>query len=330
MKALVTGATGFVGSHIVDYLIEKGFDINCTVRKTSNLRWLEGKPVKTFVSSLGDKDSLAQAAREVDYVVHAAGLTGARNYEEFLRANRDGARNLLEATLENSPKLKRFIFVSSQTVAGPAKSLDKPVTEDMPPNPLTSYGKSKLAAEKEVLKFADKLPVTIVRPPAVFGPRDTAIFPVFQMVGKGVGTLIGLRKKFLNLIYPDDLSEGTFLAMTSKKSIGEIYFIASEEIYNWDQLIELMRLSAGRRFVLKLKMPHFAVLGAGGLSQFFGKFAPKPPVFNFEKAVDFIQDYWICSPQKAVEQLGYRQKISIEEAVDRTIDWYKKNNWMKA
>lgn len=329
MKALVTGATGFVGSHLADKLSDEGFEIRCTVRKNSNLQWLENKGYELIVASLNDKDVLKEAVKDVDNVFHVAGLTFAKNEDEFMHGNRDGTKNLIEAVYEANPKLKRFVFVSSQTVAGPAKSFDKPVTEDMPANPLTAYARSKKAAEDVVLSYKDKLPITITRAPAVYGPRDTAIFAVFQTVNMGIGTLMGLQKKYISLINALDLASGIIQAAKSEKSIGEIYFITSNEFYTWDYLIDEIKNALGKKNVFKIRLPHFVVLTVAGISEFFGKFSSKPPVFNYEKGIDFIQDYWICSPEKAKRDLNYSQQISADNGLKMTVEWYKEKKWLK-
>jgi len=328
MVALVTGGSGFIGSHVVDLLIQKGFTVRCIVRKTSNLQWLTNKPVELFEVSLFDKAGLSRALKDVDYVFHIAGLTFARNFDEFLKGNRDVTRNIIESVFENSISLKRFLFVSSLTAVGPSKSLNEPVTEETACNPLTAYGKSKKLAEDELLKFKNDIPITIVRAPAVYGPRETAIYSVFKTVKAGLATMVGLKPKYLSLIHSEDLSRGIVESAFSDASVGETYFISSEKFYTWDYLIPLMSRMLNKKFVLKVKLPHFLVLTIAGLSEFFGKFSKKPPVFNYEKGIDFIQDYWICSIDKAKKDFGFKQKVSIEEGMKNTVDWYKKNKWL--
>ncbi|MFP4368912.1 MAG: NAD-dependent epimerase/dehydratase family protein [Candidatus Kapaibacterium sp.] len=327
-KAVVTGATGFIGSHVADKLLERGYEVICTVRKSSNLRWLKDKPIKTVEASLDDKESLKKAVEGADYIFHVAGLTFARNDDEFMRGNRDATKNLLEAAMEKAPDLKRFLFVSSQTVTGPSTALDKPVDETTVCKPLTAYGRSKKAAEEEVLKMKDLIPITVVRAPAVFGPRDTAIFDVFKSVRKGIGPLIGSKPKYISLIHSDDLVRGIIDAAESDKTIGGIYFVSSGEFYTWERLIDLIGKSFGNTKVLKLRLPHPLVLTAAGLSEFFGRFSTKPPVFNYEKGIDFIQDYWICSIEKSKRDFGFEQKVSIEEGIENTCKWYLDNKWL--
>ncbi len=328
MKALVTGATGFIGSHTADMLLEKGFDVHCTIRKTSNLRWLKDKPFKLHEASFSEIESLKKAAEGADYIFHVAGATFARNFEDFLRSNRDGTKNLLEAAKQTAPDLKRFLFISSQTVAGPSQSLEKPKVETDACFPITSYGKSKKAAEDEVLKYKDIMPVTIVRPPAVIGPRDTAIFPLFKAVKGGLATLIGIKPKYLSLIHSHDVARGAIEAALSDNTKGKIYFLSSEKFYTWDEIMDMIKNSVGRKKVFKLKIPHFIVLSAGGMTEFLGKLSTKPPIFNYEKAQDFIQQYWTCSVEAAKNDFGYRQMMPMEQAIEDTVKWYIDNKWM--
>ena len=328
MKVLVTGATGFLGSHIADELLKKGYEVRCTYRKTSNLRWLKDKPFELVEADFFDIESLKKATEGVDYIVHSAGVVAGRNLDDFLRGNRDTTLNLLKAAEATAPNLVRFVHVSSQTAAGPAESLDKPVTEDMTPHPITAYGISKIEAEKAVLSFKDKFNYTIVRPTAIYGPRDVAIFQMFQIAQKGLGTLMGFDKKYLNLIHSDDCSRGIIQAMESDKAINETYFIASEEIYNWPQIINVFKKAFNKKFFITLRIPHFLIYTIGAISEFFGRFAKKPPVFNKDKARDFVQKYWICSIEKSQRDFGFKQQVSLEDGIKQTIDWYKEHGWL--
>jgi nucleoside-diphosphate-sugar epimerase len=326
--ALVTGATGFIGSHIADELYKMGYQVRCTVRKSSNLRWLKDKPYELVDASLNDESSLIKAVEGVDYVFHSAGLTAARDMNEFLEGNRNGTVNLLNAIKKAAPGIKRFVYVSSQTAAGPSKSYEKPVDEMCESKPITSYGKSKKAAEDEVLKFRSELPVTIVRPSAVYGPRDVEIYKIFKTVKMGLGTLVGFNPKYINLIHSDDLVRGIIQSALSEKSVGNTYFLASEEMYTWPQLIGIIQEALGKKFVVKLRLPHFLVLQVAGISGFFGKFSKKPPVFNYEKGIDFIQDYWTCSVERAKKDFGFRQMVPVKEGIENTIKWYRENKWL--
>ena len=327
MKILVTGATGFIGSHTADKLLEKGYTVRCIVRKTSNLRWLEGKNFELVEAALSNQKELEKATENVDYIYHIAGNTSAKNLEEYLQGNCQGTINLMEAALKNAPNLKRFLYVSSQTASGPANSATVPTTENMPMNPITDYGRSKKAAEEAVNSYSEKLPITIVRPPAVYGPRDTEIFDIFKMAKMGLNAYMGFNKKMLSLVHSEDLCEGIIAAAESENTVGKTYFVSSDEFYYWKDIYKIMKKCFGKSWTVSIYLPHFLVLTAGAISGFIGKLSPKPPVFNYQKGIDFIQQYWICSTENAAKDFGYKQKISLEKGIEETIKWYKEMGW---
>lgn len=324
--AVVTGGTGFVGSHLVDLLLNKGYEIRCITRKSSDLKWLKDKDVKIFDCGLYNKEALKEVIREADYVYHVAGVVKSKTKEGYFRGNVDTTRTLIEATLESNSNLKRFLVVSSQTVTGP--SLDgKPVNEETECRPITTYGKSKWEEEKLVLSFKDKLPITICRAPAVYGERDTEIFIYFKTFSKGLTTTVGFNEKKLSLIHVLDLVNGFYLAATNEKSKGQIYFISSEEFYTWSQINNITSTIIGKKPIV-IKVPHFLVYSIAAVAQFAAMFSSKPATLNIEKAKDITQQFWICDTSKAINELGYHQNISIEEGIRRTIEWYKKMNWI--
>lgn len=324
--AVVTGGTGFVGSHLVDLLIEKEYEVRCIVRKTSDLKWLNNKDVKIYDCGLYDKSAIKEVIKDADYVYHVAGVVKSKTKEGYFKGNVETTKTLIDAALESEAKLKRFLVVSSQTVTGP--SLDgKPVNEETECKPITTYGKSKLEEEKLVLSYKDKLPVTICRAPAVYGERDTEIFIYFKTFSKGLTTTIGFNEKKLSLIHVLDLVNGFYLAATNEKSIGQIYFISSEEFYTWAQINEITSVIM-RKKPLVIKVPHFVVFTIAAVAQFAAMFSSKPATLNIEKAKDITQRYWICDTSKAIRDLGYQQKISIEEGIERTVNWYKQMKWI--
>lgn len=325
--AVVTGANGFVGSHLVDNLLSKGYEVRCIVRKSSDLKWLNGKDIKIFNCGLFDKAGLREAFENANYIFHVAGIVKSKTKEGYYNGNVETTKNLLEIAFENKSTIKRFLSVSSLTVTGPSLN-GNPVTEITECKPITTYGKSKLEGEKLVLSYKDKLPVTICRAPAVYGERDTEIFIYFNTFNKGITTTIGFNKKELSLIHAVDLVEGFYLAATSEKAIGEIYFIGSEEYYTWQQINSITSKILSKK-PLVIKVPHFLVYTIASIAQFFAMFSSKPATLNIEKAKDITQQYWTCDTSKAKKDLGYRQQISIEVGIKRTCDWYKKEGWIK-
>jgi len=324
--SVVTGGTGFVGSNLVDLLIAKGHIVKCIVRKTSNLRWFENKPVEVFDSGLFDKEKLKNILKDADYLFHVAGVVKAKNETGYFRGNVETTRNLLEIVYEVNPNIKKIVIVSSQTACGPS-TLQKPCNEETTPHPITTYGRSKLAQEELAKSFMDKLPITIVRPPAIYGERDTEIYLVFKTYQKGLMTLIGFNKKELSLIHVKDLVDGIYLAAVSNNSNGEIYFIGSEEIYTWPQIGEAIAKAFGKK-AITLRLPHWLVYTVAAIAQFFAMFSSKAATFNLEKARDFVQEAWTMDVSKAVNDLGFHQNVSLEDGIKRTVDWYKDNNWL--
>lgn len=328
MKALVTGASGFVGSHLCDLLLEKNFEVRCLIRKTSNLRWLENKPFELFNGSLDDIETLNSAVRGMDYIFHVGGLVAARDYQEFLKGNCDGTKNLLDATLANAPNIKRFLFLSSLAAVGPSTSLIEPVNEDSERRPITSYGKSKAAAEEEVIKMMDKLPITVVRPPAVYGPRDYASADLFKVIKTGIGTLIGFTPKYTSIIHVSDLVRGILDAAEADNTIGQIYFVSHNGFFTWNEIARCIQSGLGKKKLILIKIPHPIVLSIAGLSGLIGKITGKPRVFNYEKGIDFIQNYWICSIDKAKKDFGFRPLIELVDGMKQTAIWYKEHGWI--
>ena len=324
--AAVTGANGFVGSHLVDLLLEKNNEVRCITRKTSNLRWLEGKPVKNFDCGLFDKEGLKEALRDVNVLYHVAGVVKAKTMDGDLKGNVESTRNLMDVLLEVNPDIERVVIISSQTACGPS-SEGYTVNEETEPHPLTRYGKSKLAQEKLAMEYSDRLPVTIIRPPAVYGERDTEIYLVFKTYKMGLMTLIGFDKKEVSLIHVKDLVDGLYLAAGSDKAVNQIYFISSKEFYNWKQVGKIIGKYMGRR-ALSINLPHSLVFTIAAVAQFFSMFSSKAATFNIEKAKDFVQKYWTCDITKAETQLGFKPSVSIDDGIKRTIAWYREMKWL--
>ena len=324
--AVITGANGFVGSHLVDLLLEKKYKVRCLVRKTSNMRWLEGKDIEVIDTGLLDKEGLRKAFKDASYIFHVAGVVKSKKSEGYFKGNVDTTRILLETALEFKDSIKRILIVSSLTATGPSLN-GSPVNEETECRPITTYGRSKLAEEKLAQTYMDKLPITICRAPAVYGERDTEILIFFKTFNKGLMTTIGFNKKEISLIHVIDLVNGFYLAAVNDKSKNQIYFISSEKYYTWEEIGKVTSKVIGKTPV-KIKVPHSIVFSIASVAQFFAAFSPNPATLNIEKAKDITQTLWTCDTSKAVNHLNYHQKISIEEGIKRTVDWYKKMKWI--
>jgi dihydroflavonol-4-reductase len=327
MKILITGATGFIGSHLADSLHRGGHTLRAITRKSSDKKWVRDLPIAYSEGEYGDPAFLRTAVADIDMIYHVAGVTKARNREEYFSGNRDVTRNILAAVLDSNPRLKRFVHVSSGAAVGPA-SPGKPVDETTPFHPITTYGVSKMEAEKECLAVMDKVPVTIVRPPAVYGPRDTDVFEFFKTMNMGVQPLIGFREKFVSLIHVSDLVAGIILAGEHRDAAGRTYFISGTEYYNWHQVGEVTAGVMGRK-PIRIKIPEWCVYTIGAFAQFFALFGSRPAVLNLEKVRDIVQDAWTFDGSLASRELGFVEKLSLEEGIRLTLGWYREQGWLK-
>lgn len=326
ITSLVTGTSGFVGSHLVDKLLELNHNVRVIMRKESKLKWIDPTRVEIFNSDYDDVENLRDAVSNVDYVFHVAGVIKAKTKEIYYKGNVEVTQNLLEAVEQFNPSLNRFVFISSQAAAGPSPS-NQPKTEEMECNPVTTYGKSKLEAERVVRNYEAKIPFTIVRPSAVYGPRDPEILLFFQTLKKGIQPMVGFSEKYVSLVHIQDLIDGILLAAFSDKSLNQTYFISSEKGYGWEEIGNISSKIFGKR-VLKLRIPHFMIFTVAAISQFFSYFRKEATILNLEKAREMVQNSWVCSVEKAKRELGYSQKVDLEQGVRETIQWYKENGWL--
>jgi nucleoside-diphosphate-sugar epimerase len=321
MKALLTGPTGFIGSHLAEELLKKGYKVTCLVRKTSSLQWLENLDVTLHLGDCRDRDSLGDAVKGVDYVFHLAGLTKAPKEEDFFEVNVKGTENLLEAVVAGNPSVKRFIYVSSLAAVGPCKE-GAPLTEDTEPRPVSSYGRSKLEAEHAVMKRSSSIPATIIRPPAVYGPRDRDFYLLYRMLNKGIFPYWG--ESYYSLVYIEDLVRGIISAAESKEAEGETFFLADTASYSNIEIARVIADSLGKRPV-RLPLPKGFIRAVAGMGKLFGA---NNCIINVDKVRELGYPRWVCDPAKANRELGFSSQISIDKGLKWTTNWYKIHRWL--
>jgi nucleoside-diphosphate-sugar epimerase len=326
MKVFITGATGFIGSFLAEALIQAGHQVTCLVRKQSNLRWIADLDVECFYGSLNDKNSLIRGLEGADMVYHLAGVTKARNRDEYFNGNFEGTKNLIDAAIQHKKKIKRFILVSSQTAVGPSPTLI-PIDENHPANPVTDYGKSKRAAEEYAISMMKKISLTILRPPAVYGPRDTDILEFFRTVKFGIIPKLGSSDKYLSLIHVKDLVRGIIMAAENEKAIGQIYFLTSPEPYAWDEISKIT-LKILQKKGVNIPIPVSLMKGVAYFSEGISSITKKPALVNRQKVIDMEQDFWTCAPDKARKDLGFECEIGLENGIRETLIWYKEQKWL--
>jgi len=322
--AFITGGTGLVGSHLIELLVTKGFRVRCLIRPTSDTRWLKNLAVDLVHGSLREPDTLVPLLRDVDIIYHVAGVTKAKNERCYFEGNAESTRNLLSAALSSGAPHDRFVLVSSLSAVGPG--LDRaPVDESTPFHPITAYGRSKMKAEEYCREAAAKLPVTVIRPPAVYGPRDRDVYAFFKSIKHGLQPVIG--SKVVSLIHVRDLAEGIFESSRHPAAIGKTYFITNNEQYDWEFVGTLVARALGKK-AIRVRIPIILAYGIGVAAQAASYFSSKPALLNIEKVRDLVQSNWSCSGRRAREDFGFVPKIPIEQGIAETAAWYRKNGWL--
>ncbi len=324
---LITGANGFIGSHLTERLLQDNMKVRCLVRKTSNLQWLKNLETEIVFGDIEDTESLENAVKGVDTIFHLAGRVKAPSEEAFFQANVTGTINLLKAAAKMQPDIKRFVFVSTLEAVGPAFE-SVPHNETIECRPMTPYGASKLAAEEAVKAFYPQLPVTIVRPPVVIGPRDKDGYEIFRLVNQGWKLLLGFKEKYGSFVDVSDLVSGLILSATNEKAVGQTYFIVSDPIVPVSDFENMIAEKLGKK-ALTLRLPVSIAVSAALFNEALYKFTGKETLINWHKVQAMKHAYWICAGDKAEKELGFRPAVKMEEAVAKTANWYREAGWLK-
>jgi nucleoside-diphosphate-sugar epimerase len=327
MRFLVTGGTGFIGSNMVELLLGRGWEVVCPVRNPRVLRNLEGIPAQ--ILSFESLQSEISEGQGFDYVVHVAGATRALDYQGYHSANVEVTRNLLELLAAQDPgkRPKRFVLVSSQAATGPCLEEDSCVVESGPYCPISSYGRSKAAAEQVALSYQDRVPVTVIRPPTVFGPRDVDVLSVFKCAKYGLAPCLAGPDRLVSIIYSKDLVEGILQAALSPKAEGEVYFLANREPVVWREFALLVAKVLGYK-AMAVRIPLFAMKIAALAGDVMAKFKVAAPLLRSEKFEEMKQIAWVCSSEKAYHDLNWTPSTSMEKAIRETGRWYSDHGWL--
>lgn len=325
-KVLVTGGTGFVGSHLVELLLHKGYAVTCLVRDPQKLQWLTGLEVDVATGDCLQPETLDSAVRNVSAVFHVAGLTKARKVRDYYEVNQIGTRNVLEACERSNAKLEKFVLVSSLAAAGPGRD-GKPVKAIDTPQPVSDYGRSKLLAEQEALMYKDRFPVVILRPSAVYGPRDRDMYELFRWAARGITLEISGGKRFLHFCYVGDLARAILLAAEQKTRSGSIYFVAEDRPYSWSEFRQAL-LTTGGVTSLTIKIPYFLAYLIGIASEFGSLFTSRPALTNRQKVREASQRYWTGDLAPIEKELGFKAMYPLEQGLKITWRWYRDHNWL--
>jgi nucleoside-diphosphate-sugar epimerase len=323
-RVLVTGASRFIGSHLVDELLWKGYEVAALIRTNSDLRWLRGKEVEFIQGDLLGKGKLP-SLKGFSYIFHLGGTTEALHRRSVSRSNQKGTKRLIAAA-QKVQGLKRFVYLSSQDAAGPSPP-ERPQTEEDPPSPVSPYGKNKLLGEEAVLNCRDKFPVTILRPCATYGPRDAYLFEYFKIISKGYIPMFGKEPISLSFCYVEDLVQALMLSITRKHPSGEVFFISDGEKYALDFFADVVS-SALQINLRKINIPlwsaRFYAMAADG----WGTVRRRPVSFHRSKSAEARHRNWVCDITKAKKMLGFRPRFRLEAGVKVTLKWYQDKGWL--
>ena len=321
MNAFVTGAAGFIGSHLVEELVKRGDEVTCLARKTTDLKWIEDLDVKIIYGDCEDPDFLLHVPLDFDYIFHLAGITKAHRVEEFFCTNVAGTKNLIQAVASKKPAVKRVVYLSSLAAAGPSRDGNR-LNESTVPHPVSNYGRSKLQGEEIVMSYRDVIPVTIIRPPAVYGPRDKDFHVLFKMLKKGFYPYWG--KCYYSILFVDDLVRGIVKAASAEEARGGTYFLSDGKVYTTDDLVDeiehVLNINA-----VKMRVPKPVLSVLVGFSDRFGK---KASILNRDKIRELSHSHWICDISKAEREIGFIPRVTIKEGLKWTADWYRIHQWL--
>lgn len=326
MRVLVTGATGFIGSFLVEKLLAAGHEVRALLRRTSATHFLPVHRIEAVIGTLQDAASLQPAVAGCDVVFHLAGATRALSMAEFETINAGGTRNLLAACEQANPALQRFLLVSSLAAAGPSRNRDA-VREEDAPAPVSNYGRSKWHAEKITRDYAEKFPITIVRPPVVYGPRDRDVLVLFQQIQRRLAPQLGGAARRFSLIHVYDLVRGILLAASSEAAVGETFFLTNPAPVTWRDFAAAIEAATGKK-AWHVKVPRLTAFPVAAMAEMYARLSRRPALLSFDKVREMREPCWTCSPEKAYRMLGFEARLSLEIGVQATAKWYMENGWL--
>jgi dihydroflavonol-4-reductase len=326
LKVLLTGASGFVGSHILDRLRLQNIDTAVLLRSTSDTKFLQPNLPATEVrfGSVTDASSLAKATDGVTHVIHCAGRTKAVSSSEYYEINHLGTRNVVEALNARVGTIQRLLHISSLAVSGPATP-QNPAKEIETPRPVSDYGKSKLAGESEV-RQRSRVPFTILRPPAVYGPRDTGFLSLFKAVKRHLLPRPNAAQA-LSVVYAQDLAEAVVACLFRPETAGQTYFTASPELVTSRGMAEEIARQM-RRWTIPFPIPAPVLWIVCLLTQFFSQLTRKPALLNLQKYQELRAPGWVCDPSKLQKEIGFACKTGLQQGIAQTLHWYTRERWL--
>ncbi|MBQ7513808.1 MAG: NAD(P)-dependent oxidoreductase [Prevotella sp.] len=331
MKILITGASGFIGSFIVEEALRRGFDTWAAVRKSSSRAFLKDERIHFIELDFSSEIRLTEQlhAHQFDYVVHAAGVTKCLNKDDFFRMNTEGTKNLVRALMALKMPLQRFVYISSLSIMGAIRE-QQPYTEILESDvaqPNTAYGLSKLEAEKWLESLNSQFPYVILRPTGVYGPRERDYFMMAKSIKGHVDFAVGFKQQDITFVYVSDVVQAVFLAL-EKGQIGRKYFLSDGEVYQSSTFSNLIRQELGNPWWIRITAPLWVLRMVTFCGEYIGRLTGKVTALNNDKYHIMRQRNWRCDITPARQELGYEPQVKLEEGVKRSIQWYKENGWL--
>jgi nucleoside-diphosphate-sugar epimerase len=326
MRVAVTGGTGFVGSHVVELLLARGDEVHCLVLPEEGRLWLEGAKVSFFEGSVTDRASLGPFLSGCDAIVNIAGLTRCRTEAGFMAVNAGGAVNLAEAALALPEGPRNMVSMSSMAASGPCPEEGYCLDEDDEQRPLTPYGRSKAALETCLKAYEDRLGLSYIRAPGVYGPRDRDFFQYYKLVDRGLRVIVGDRN-VMSLVYVKNLAAAIVACIKNPAAYGQAFFIADEGEWDWDSFSSMVEASLGRK-TLRIHIPEWFVTVAAFASEAAKPFMKRPPLLDRHKLTEARQHRWVVSTAKAERLLGFKPPYATADAIAETGRWYRAEGWI--
>jgi nucleoside-diphosphate-sugar epimerase len=331
MKILITGASGFIGSYIVEEALRQGMETWAAVRKSSSRKYLQDKRIHFIELNLSSETDLLKEleGHDFDYIVHAAGVTKCLHHEDFFSVNTEGTKNLVHAILKLKIPIKRFVYLSSLSIFGAIKEKQpyQEITEEDIPRPNTAYGKSKLAAEKFLDSIGNNFPYIVLRPTGVYGPRERDYFLMAKSIKQHTDFSVGFKRQDITFVYVQDVVQAVFLALDHGKD-GRKYFLSDGEVYQSETFSNLIHEELGRPWWIRVKAPVWVLRVVTFFGEYIGRMTGKISALNNDKYNILKQRNWRCDIEPAVDELGYHPQYDLEQGVHLSMEWYKENHWL--
>jgi nucleoside-diphosphate-sugar epimerase len=327
MRTLVTGGAGFVGSHLVEKLLDQGHEVICLEREGAGRSWLKGLDIDFQPCGLEDPGLLEKLVCGVDEVYHLAALTEARRPEDCYRVNTLGTARILEAASRCPGGPPRLVLMSSLAAVGPTQEGGS-ITEDIPPHPLSHYGRSKLQAEAVVHAYQDRVPATICRFPAVYGPRDHVVLKLFQMVARGFAVTVGPWDRTVSVVHVNDAVDGLLAAIRTPAAMGRIYNVAHPEAITWGDFVTTIGRALGRHPRM-LAVPVAVARAIAVAAEALALVQRKAAILNRERVRELGQDSWLCDPANALNEIGFQPGYALGPGISHTARWLRREKWIR-